>query len=241
MISVVTCTNKDDCSPAIIDNYVRQKFSKKELILILNNDKLHIDWWINRMKDLPNVKIEQLDEQVTLGECLNYAIKLAKYDYIAKMDDDDYYAEDYLTDSLQTLKKSHAQVVGKTTIYMYFEDNNSLQLFNPYKWAPSEYQCSENRYNPKVLMGGTLFFEKSVNNIVPFQSCNIGEDVKLCEDCIKHNIPIYSGMKDHYVYIRRKKHDHTWKVNDQNLKKYCTHVTTTSDFRSYLSEKKKPT
>ncbi|MGM7700944.1 glycosyltransferase [Pseudalkalibacillus sp. Hm43] len=236
MISVITCTNRSTFRFKIKENYSRQTWQEKELIIILNKNSLVKREWEEYFEDLTNVRIDQLDEKLTLGECLNYGIQLSRYPYISKMDDDDYYSGDYLTDSYETLQNSDARLIGKSSVYMYFEEDQSLHVYNPYKFAPSDLQCSEERYDPKVLMGGTLFFEKKLNDIVPFRRCSIGEDAKLCEDCMKHNIPIFSGKKDHYVYIRKAKDLHTWKMENEKMKKFCTLLTNTDDFISYLSK-----
>lgn len=235
MISVITCTNRNAYQSNIKENFKRQNWNDKELIIILNKDSLIKEEWVSYFQDLTNVYVIQLNEICSLGECLNHGIQLGKYKYIAKMDDDDYYSSEYLTDSITTIQTSGAQVVGKTSIYMYFEEDRSLQIFNPYKFAPPEVRCSENKYEAKVLMGGTLFFEKKINEDIPFQSSSLGEDAKFCEDCIKNNIPIYSGKKNHYVYIRRAKDLHTWKIENDKMKKFCTFLTYTDDFVSYLS------
>ncbi|MGP4082425.1 glycosyltransferase family 2 protein [Pseudalkalibacillus sp. R45] len=234
MISVITCTNKEHTLPFILENYKRQSWKDKELIIVLNKDSLRLEDWKLKVADDPKIKIIQIKENTTLGECLNLAVKEATYEYIAKFDDDDYYTEEYLIHSLETLRRSKAKVVGKTTIYMYFEEERTLYTFNPYKFAGEADQDSENRYSRKVLMGGTLLFEKSVIKSVPFQACNTGEDAKLCEECIDQGIPIYSGSKDHYVYIRRELDAHTWKIKNQKLKRFCTPITETDDFRTYL-------
>ncbi|WLD94946.1 glycosyltransferase family 2 protein [Alkalihalobacillus sp. AL-G] len=234
MISVITCTNKQDCLSTILQNYMRQTWQHKELILILNNDDLDFDEWKQSLSHIPNISIYQLSQEKTLGECLNYGVSKSKYNYIAKFDDDDYYSKHYLKDSIRTLRESQAKVVGKTTIYMYFEEDQSLQLYNPYKYAPDSEKISENQYDRKVMMGGTLFFEKKIQRVVPFQSTSIGEDAKFCEDCLNNDIPIYSGSKDNYVYIRKSNDAHTWKIQNQKLRRFCTHLIKTDHFQAYL-------
>ena len=90
-VSIITCTNKMNKCKNIIDNFNRQNHQKKELIIVLNNNNLKIDKWRNNLCKYDNLKINQLDQKVTLGECINFAIDKSKYPIIAKFDDDDYY------------------------------------------------------------------------------------------------------------------------------------------------------
>lgn len=53
-----------------------------------------------------------------MGECFNNAVNIANGDYIAKMDDDDYYGEYYILDAINAFKYSGADIIGKN-IYLY--------------------------------------------------------------------------------------------------------------------------
>ncbi|MEN6348813.1 MAG: glycosyltransferase family A protein, partial [Syntrophomonas sp.] len=89
-ISVISCTNRPLFIDKVFENYLRQLYPFKELIIILNNNRMKLDEWEERGKYLSNIRIVQIDENVSLGECYNFAIKLARHNYIAKFDDDDY-------------------------------------------------------------------------------------------------------------------------------------------------------
>jgi|GEM_PF-4669269 len=45
-VSILTCTKRMDCIKTIFDNYQRQNFKSKELIVIINNDSLKIEDYI---------------------------------------------------------------------------------------------------------------------------------------------------------------------------------------------------
>ncbi|KGM46290.1 glycosyl transferase family 2, partial [Neobacillus niacini] len=100
MISIITCTVREHLISNIIDNYTTQLFQDKELIIILNHDGLDINLVKSSIGSVKGVTIYQLPQNYTLGECLNYGIEKAKYDVIAKFDDDDYYGPEYLTEAM---------------------------------------------------------------------------------------------------------------------------------------------
>ncbi len=101
---------------------------EKELIIILNKDDMDIEMWKERSKGNENVSIYQLPEEKTLGECLNFGIEKARYNIVAKFDDDDYYSPYYLTEAMQIFLTTDAQVVGKGKAFMYFEKEKLLTL-----------------------------------------------------------------------------------------------------------------
>ena len=81
--SIITVTNRCYCIENMINNFLRQNFIDKELIIVINNDKLNIDdIYIYAGKDI-NLSIYKLPEVTTLGACLNFAIEKSSYDTIA--------------------------------------------------------------------------------------------------------------------------------------------------------------
>jgi len=210
----------------IFQNYSNQMWEEKELIIILNRDDLKIADWKAKAQSYKNVSIYQLPETTTLGECLNAAIQKAKYEYVAKFDDDDYYAPDYLEHSMDTLQKTKADVVGKRTVYMYFEDENLLAVNNPFR---------ENIFVKQGLKGATLLFHKKICDEIQFPPLNLGEDTVFLKQCVKNNLKLFSADKRNYVCLRSSRPDHhTWNVNNSALKRKSTIVCQTEDYKPLI-------
>lgn len=100
-----------------------------------------------------------MPEHVTLGACLNYAVSKTRYGIIAKFDDDDYYAPHYLSDSLKSLRRSNADIIGKRAHYMYLQGSKTLILRFP---------NDENRPVTQ-LPGATLMFKRTSITKYDFQ------------------------------------------------------------------------
>lgn len=98
-VSVITCTNKPIYMNNIFENYWNQTWSEKELIIILNKDDMDLAQWRRKANGDPNIFIYQLPENLSLGQCLNFAIDQTQCDFIAIFDDDDYYAPLYLNNN----------------------------------------------------------------------------------------------------------------------------------------------
>ncbi|WP_349409275.1 glycosyltransferase [Pseudalkalibacillus sp. SCS-8] len=233
MVSVITCTFRDHCMANIFQNYEQQKVEEKELIIVLNKDEMNKEKWEEEAKKYEDVIIYQLSEATSLGECLNFALQKAKYDIIAKFDDDDYYGPDYLTESLTILATTNAQVVGKRSIYIYFTSRNLLGIYMP--------NC-ENRFinhqvsiKNRVVAGSTLVFNKSIFPHIQFPHLNLGEDTGFVHSCLNRNIPIYSGSRSNYVYFRNEQPKyHTSDASNKRLLSRCKIVYRNKDFRTIL-------
>lgn len=210
----------------VFRNYENQTWKEKELIVVLNQDDINIDKWKLRARFSQNVFIYQLQEKYTLGECLNFGIKRANYDFIAKFDDDDYYSPNYLTNSMGIFHMINVDLVGKRTVYMYFEDDKTLAIHKPGK---------ENRYVTQGLKGATLIFKRNVSEKVLFPKLNLGEDTFFIRECIKNGFKAYSMDKNNYVCLRASQAGHhTWNISNDILLRKSSIICKTHDYKQLI-------
>lgn len=227
-ISIITVTNNDLFIDNIFNNYDRQSFKHKELVIVLNKNDLNIDKYNSKAKAYENVRIHRMDEKLSLGYCLNYAINVSVYNIVAKFDDDDYYGSKYLSSSFEVFNQTEAEVIGKASHLVYFQQSELLAIRDPNR---------ENKY-VGFVNGSTLIFRKEIFKKIQFSNISIGEDTDFCRRCKKKGIKIYSTDKYHHVYIRHKsKASHTWKVSDKFLlKRFCKPIMRTKDYISYADK-----
>lgn len=226
MVSIICCTIRQHLMNNIFHNYDSQTLKEKELIIILNRDEIDKAIWEARASFSQNVSIFKLPEYVTLGECLNFGIKHAKFNVIAKFDDDDYYSSNYLMSSIETLNKTNADIIGKRTIYMYFEEDRTLVVHKLGK---------ENKFVNQGLKGATLIFKKEVCQNIRFPNLNLGEDTYFIRKCIQNNYKAYSSDKYNYVCVRKSKEGHhTWKINNQILLNKSVFICKTENYKPII-------
>lgn len=219
--SIITCTNRRGFIRNLLNNYRRQRHPLKELIIIVNRNNIPLASYRKLAAGIQNVRIYRYPERKTLGACLNYAAQKAHYSYIAKFDDDDYYAPFYLTESLKTMQRTKADVLGKRAHYIYLQGSKKLLLrFHQY----------ENRITSR-LPGATLIMKRSVFKNVRFPNQNVGEDDLFCLRSRRAGYKVYSGSKYNFVAIRRKNSaNHTWIISDREL---ISHHKTIPGVRNY--------
>ncbi|GGA34301.1 glycosyltransferase [Paenibacillus physcomitrellae] len=221
-VSIITCTNQPGFFMNILNNYLNQRYKRKELIIILNKDNLSIKEWRKKTAAYPNVTVYQVPEEVSLGQCLNCGICRAKYPVITKFDHDDYYSPYYLKEQIQALQRTKSPVLGKHACLVYLSASNKLIVRSPHE---------KNKY-VKFVQGGTILFRRNVLKHVRFSDLSLGEDVKFLQDCTRKGYPIYATTPYNYVYIRRKdKSTHTWRVGDHRFLKGSQPVAVTKHFR----------
>ncbi len=102
----------------------------------------------------------------TIGMKRNFGVKLAQGEYIAFMDDDDFYDPDYISHSIFEMEYNNKSIAGSADMYLYADD----------KWFKQRCMFLH------LLNEGTLVFKKSVwsgfgdvnsNEAVPFLEKNL--------------------------------------------------------------------
>ncbi|NLK43202.1 MAG: glycosyltransferase family 2 protein [Tissierellia bacterium] len=212
----------------IFENYQRQNYPNKELIIVLNNDKMSLEEWRLKAKNYENVQVFQLPESATLGECRNFGIQHAQYDYIANFDDDDYYGPNYLVNAMKIFEYIDADIIGKLTTYIYFEESKKfgIYLYN-----------RENQY-VRHVPDATIIAKKHVFDKVKFPSITLGVEKVFLRNCLRKGFKLYSGDRFDYVIIRKaNKNEHTWQDSDHDLLKTCKVLAETSNFTDLVERK----
>ena len=212
----------------IFNNYARQNFENKEMIIVLNKDDMAIDQWKEEAKRYANVSVYQVSEKWNLGKCLNYGIEKAKHDRIAKFDDDDYYAPDYLKEGVSTLKRTKASVVGKHTSFVYFEEEKALMLFR---------KGGEEKYR-RHLKGGTLLFKRSVWDRIKFnEKMERATDAEFLRRSKREGYRLFSSSRYNYVCIRRRNvNTHTQKISTDEYMAKCHLISNTDNYITLITK-----
>ncbi|MCM1989295.1 glycosyltransferase family protein [Oceanirhabdus seepicola] len=191
-VSIITITNNINTLNNIVNNYTIQKYSKKELVLILNNKKIDIKEIKLKLKKYRGIRIIQAGENQSYNDYLKLGIENSQCDYISIFDSNDYYSPNFLTDLMNTFKYTDAKIAGKLSHHCFLKNNKKLMLVAP---------NSEYRY-VNYLYSSTLVIKKELFNIIKLKTTskeNIWDD--FFNQCIKNHIKLYSSDKFNYVHI----------------------------------------
>lgn len=152
------------------------------------------------------VKLLTADRDLPLGACLNLCVAAADGEVLTKMDDDDYYAPNYLSDQLYALNYSGADLVGKQAHYMHL---NVLQA-TILRFSEREHRWSS------TVMGPTMMAAAHVFQQHPFGAISRGEDTAFLRTITSGGGAVYSSDRFNYCQ-QRTLAGHTWQVSDIDL------------------------
>ena len=215
-VSVLMPTMRPQNVARCLENFTKQTYQNKELILILNNAEFDIDSIRRDAELIPNVQVLYVEGRTTLGDCLNRGVEAASGQYVAKMDDDDLYGERYLSDSVLAASFSGAEVVGKGIHFVYFESSDTTALYE---------RTSEHAFMAFVR-GATLFIQTEVVKEFPLDSVSIKEDTNFQRAVTRAGCRIYSADRFNFVQVRRRQSsEHTTQILDDDILKKCRDFT----------------
>ena len=215
-VSVLMPTMRPENVLRCLDNFRKQAYQNKELILILNNAEFGLDA-IRRHTDLvPNVRVLHVDGRTTLGDCLNRGVEVASGKYIAKMGDDDLYGERYLADAVLAATFSDAEVVGKGSFFMYVEESDTTALAE----ITGEHTFTD------FVTGSTLVIRADVIRDFPFGSISLREDTNFQRAAAEAGCRIYAADRFNFVRVQtRWLSNHADQTLDSEFLKKCRDQT----------------
>ena len=194
-VSVLMPTMRPENVVQCLDNFKKQTYPEKELILILNNAEFDLESIREQTEGVPNVQVLHVEGPTTLGDCLNRGVSASSGDYVAKMDDDDYYGEHYLSDSVLAASFSDAEVVGKGSFFMYFEDTDTTALA----------EVAREHTFTHFVTGGTMFIRSDVARRFPFDAISLREDTNFLHAITQAGCRIYAADRFNFIRVRTER------------------------------------
>lgn len=151
-VSVVSIV-EDDCQlKRVLNNYQRQSYSNKELIIVYPQERI-----IKKLEGSILQGEEYFDKHSIKTKNLNHHMNnLYDGDYISCFSCHNYYGSNYLNDLMNGRKYTDSKIIGKGSYFNYEDDSNKLKAIN-----------TENEfvYVPKIKMTACIIEKKLLDKI----------------------------------------------------------------------------
>jgi glycosyltransferase involved in cell wall biosynthesis len=157
---IMPTANRKDFIPSAIENFLKQDYMNTELIIV-DDGKESVQHLI---PDNPRIRYFYFEPLGPIGTKRNIACEIADGELITHWDDDDWYAQDWISHQVQALVNSDADICGI----------NQVQFFSP---TLNSYWMTKNSNSQRPwLTGASLIYRKSYWEKHPFKNLQIGED-----------------------------------------------------------------
>ena len=202
-VSVVTSTNRPTMLDRIVRNVALQDHPNVELILALHGDGFDAEPPSN--PDGIAMTVLRFPADAVFGHVLSEASARAGGEWVAKMDDDDWYGAEHVSDLVLAAGYTGADLVGKGSEFVYLEGSDvTIRRGLGAGETPS-----------RTLSGGTLLVRSSVlREVDGWRGVPRGVDVALIEDVASGGGVIWRTHPFGYL-LRRTTGQHTWTVDEK--------------------------
>lgn len=220
-ISVITPTCRKEYLKKSFENYDKQNYPNKELILVYNGDDKALRQDLGVSEKRSDIKLFNLPHGHFTGSAMNFGNLCSSGKYLFKFDDDDEYGVNYITDFVLALRSIDAVRFGKPP--------------SPFRFNPSnDIFCRKNpRSLPFTVAKGSLFADAELwpggNSIgeqremssqmqYPWHAVD-GNDSSAIRNTLP-DLPVI--LTDEFNIIANRREDtsnHTWQINENDLKK----------------------
>ena len=212
MISVLGATKRPDRIGDLVASFTSQAWPEKELILILHGadafDLEAVD------SALPNgsttCHVVPVASDITLGEALNAGLRLARGAYIAKMDDDDHYGPQHLTDLMVAATYADASAVGKLANPTYLTESNSTV----------DWRIGDQEKHVHHLPGATMLIRRDLLDRYRFSRVEQSVDATLWRRMTADGHQLYSTHWLNFVRVRHG--DNTYRRPEDDFIRLAT-------------------
>ncbi|MDG1989135.1 MAG: glycosyltransferase [Acidimicrobiales bacterium] len=201
-VSVVAATNRPEMLDRMVANVALQDHPNLELVLALHGDGFPAADPV--APDGLTLTVLRFAADTVFGHVLSAASAAASGEWVAKMDDDDWYGAEHISDLVLAAGYSGADLVGKGSEFVYLEGaGTTIRRGLGAGETPS-----------RTLSGGTLLVRSSVlREIDGWRGLPRGVDVALIDDVASAGGALWRTHPFGYLLCRTTGR-HTWSVDD---------------------------
>jgi hypothetical protein len=201
-ISILLATKRPDHIEHALNSVTTQNWDNKELILILHGDNFDLPHIQTLTNQLPYpTHIITCPEKTIFGDALNQGLHKATGQYITKMDDDDHYGPNHLTDLHTAHTYTNADIVGKLA---------SIVHLSEFDLTVSREIMDAERFHHHVA-GPTLLAPAAVVKSYNFLRRPSRVDTTLLERVTDSGGSLYITHPYGFI-LERRTSGHTWEV-----------------------------
>jgi len=184
--------------------FANQTYGAKELVVVCHGFDTGAVTAALGTGEMP-FQVIGVSQDHPLGTCLNVAADATSADILAKIDDDDHYGPGFLTDAVDALQYSHAEIVGKAAHYTYVQGSDVTVLRRP---------DDEERFVDGAVAGGSMVFRRRAWEDVRFPVKPRRVDALFLRGARTLGARVFANTRWDFVYTRRAA-DQTWRADDE--------------------------
>lgn len=206
------------------ESFIRQTYPNKKWVLVFNGPPNEFSKVESEINELEFSKAIYVPQELHAGPCMNAGISSCGAEYAFRMDDDDYYGENYLLDMMLYQRVMDYDVIGKSFRAFVIKEKYPNSVF--YRTAdvlnfqrPSYCEAESLPTNMNYLAGCTQGGKTTFLQNNPYPEANFGSvDSQWLDGLREQNTGLIMCVDDFNLVVdRRLSGDHTWHTAMDNF------------------------
>lgn len=231
-VAMILVTMRPQMLEHCLERYRSDNYADKELVVVLHGD-YDLATAQKMVRPDEQIRFMKVGGERSLGACLNRAIDATDADYWAKVDDDDIYGPNYLTDLMLGRQFVDYSVAGKPPMFAYREKSDSL-YFDPVWGAKANLWHDPEEASAALVAGGTLVGKRQLLDDVRFcERRRGGSDSDFIRRCYESGYGL--AALDGFNFVRYRSASegfHTWTMDESDLLDRAQRLGGKSDIES---------
>ena len=219
-VACLLVTMRPQLLAGCLERFRADVYPHKELVVVLHGYEASLQEARALIMPGERISIYQLGREHSLGSCLNFAAAQTDAEYWAKVDDDDLYGPDYLSDVMLYRRAFDFPLAGKTAAFIYNEADQEVR-WDPRYAAGRSLQLRRAGQGERIhIAGGTLVGKSSVLADVPFSvTRRRGSDTEFLRRADAAGLPFVSLDYFNFALFRSGAEGfHTWNADLEQMK-----------------------
>lgn len=221
--SAISPTMRTELVGQILANFDRQSYAHKELIIVVNKDEQAYAAMQAALSHRPEVKVCLMPNDQYAASTLNLGVHACGGDYVFRFDDDDYYGEHYLADSMLMLQADSADFLGKFASFVKINGQETVYVrrqANPDR-SLKTYSACDFSHKDAAISGATFGVRTALLREYPFPDTSLAAADTSYLELLRTKVPHARIVKtDCFGYTIGRDDDptaHTWRVETSTL------------------------
>jgi hypothetical protein len=225
--SLITPTFRPELLPRCFQTFERQTYPNKELVVVFNGKDVPAYSELGLDRPRNDVKLANVPNEMFAGACLNQGHMLAEGDYFFRVDDDDYYGDNYILDMMLQARSIDAGVFGKSSAPLFFEGEEGVHVRNEtlsFLIAPQDiFKTRELWFGGNSISGSTEFLARENYSDTSYGAA----DTMFLFNLSSRQDLVFAFMDRFNIAAERRQDlsSHTWKYDQGKLKEKCHKLT----------------
>ncbi len=228
-VSIITPTYRAPMIERCIRTFNKQTYPNKEMIIVFNGDAALPEVMTNLIANNDHIQLITVPREMFTGACMNLGIHVTDNQHLLKMDDDDYYGDNYVLDMMLYNRAVDADVICKPNTSFYtFECEPGVYLRKEKRTTHTIKQLTRDSvFRNYLVAGNSISLMSRRARSLAFDDYSYGAaDASFIYSCAASNFKLCTVDRLNMLISRRDDlSSHTWKEEKSTFKEKLECIT----------------